>query len=78
MTEAAIAYEYHGDPEFQKKISDPQRLLDREERIIENLCDELHSAKLILGDRRFSFPEKLGALSTRLQELQGLVERIET
>lgn len=69
-TAAAICY---GD----RRIAAPETERERRERITENLCDALDSAKLILGDRRFTFRERLDALALTLDEIREEVERIE-
>ena len=69
-TAAAICY---GD----RRIAAPETERERRERITENLCDALDSAKLILGDRRFTFRERLDVLVIRLMEIHAMMESIE-
>lgn len=77
FNDAIRLHEARQEYAYQQRLARQDDAEDRHDRIIENLCTELDNAKLILGDRRFTFRERLDVLVIRLQEISEDVERIE-
>ncbi|MFB3926813.1 MAG: hypothetical protein ACE14T_12255 [Syntrophales bacterium] len=78
LSKALSHYEEGLESHYQSGLDARDRRADRWHRISDNLCSELDSAKLILGDRRFTFRERLDVLADRLMEIHAEVESIET
>jgi hypothetical protein len=77
FSEAIRLHEARLEYAYQQRLAREEDEVERRDRIIENLCTELDNAKLVLGDRRFTFRERLDVLAIRLQEIREDVERIE-